>query len=123
MIGVLNTRPRIHSAELSALLARGGYEPLEVPLVELVLAQEGLAALSNLSPNEFDGVLLSSPNLLPLLAETNASRLQPWISKPWYLISNQARSQVEALGGTVAFVPQDASLAGFYKEFPPQAGL
>ncbi len=123
MIDVLNTRPESQAAELSELLNQNGYHPVEIPLVELVLISEGLATLTRLSSDEYDGILLSSPNLIPLLVEMNAPVLKKLAAKEWYLISKQAQFQVEAIGGKVAFVPKNASLEGFYKEFPARAGL
>ena len=122
-IHVLNTRPETQAGELSELLTRNGYWPVEVPLVELILIPEGLTKLSKVSPDEYDGVLLSSPSLLPLLTAIKAPILRSLVTKDWYLISNQARAQVEALGAKVAFVPKKASLDGFYHEFPLQSGL
>ena len=121
---VLNTRPKSQAAELSKLLRQNSYEPVEVPLVELVLLSEELAALSKLPASDYDGILLSSPNLLQLInALGKNSILQPLLSKPWYLISNRARVQVESLGAKVRFCPREASLEGFLKEFPPQKNL
>ena len=124
MIGVLNTRPRSQAQELSGLLRRAGYLPFEVPLVELTLIPEGLEALRKFSDGEYDGILLSSPNLLSLLNIGAATSLLPALcTKPWYLVSARARPQVEALGARVAFAPRDASLHGFLREFPRQTGL
>lgn len=123
MIEVLNTRPSSQAPELSERLNQQGYHPVEVPLVELVLTSDGLAVLSRLSTDEYDGVLLSSPNLIPLLVEIDAPVLKKLAAKPWYLVSRQAQFQVESIGGKVVFVPKNASLQGFYEECPQQDGL
>jgi uroporphyrinogen-III synthase len=116
--GILNTRPREQAAELNQRLREAGYKSYNVPLVELVFLAEGLAELSRLSQEEYDGVLLSSPNLTLLLKKMNSPLVQALALKPWYLISNRARPQVEALGVKVAFVPRKASLEGFLEELP-----
>lgn len=123
MVRVLNTRPREQAPELSAALRAAGYEPVEVPLVELVLLRETLAPLRRISPDLYDGILLSSPNLLPILRHAGESVPEAWLSKPWYLIGPRSIPDVEALGAKVAFVPRTASLEGFLEEFPPHEGL
>lgn len=121
---ILNTRPREQAGELSRMLRDAGYHPVEVALVELVLLPGGLKELDALVGDPCDGFLLSSPNLLPLLAaRAGASLLRALAARPWYLISSRSRSQVEALGAKVAFVPRHASIQGFLKELPPQKSL
>jgi uroporphyrinogen-III synthase len=124
VIEVLNTRPQEQAAALSALLRQAGYKSIEVPLVELVLLDEGLRELAGSATRASDGILLSSPNLLPLLASgADAKTRKSLAAKPWYLISGRARSQVEAFGAEVAFAPKQASLEGFLRELPKQKGL
>ncbi len=121
MIGILNTRPREQASGLSARLRQAGYEPHEVPLVELVLKSEELN-----DPGLFncDGVLVSSPNLIPMLAAQAPAKIRKALAaKPWYLLSAKARPQAEAFGAGVAFVPKQSSLEGFLAEFPRQNGL
>jgi uroporphyrinogen-III synthase len=117
--GILNTRPREQAAELNQQLREAGFKSYHVPLVELVFLPEGLAELSKLSQEDYDGVLLSSPNLMLLLKKNHSNVLQALTLKPWYLISSRARPQVEALGVKVAFVPRKASLEGFLEELSP----
>ncbi len=129
MIPVLNTRPKIPvpavpGETLNDALAASGYEPIDVPLVELVLLQDALNLLDGLSDRHYDGILLSSPNLLPLLKSLGRSVPAAWRAKPWYLIGERARADVEALGARVAFVPRgEASLEGFLEEIPVQDNL
>lgn len=144
MIPVLNTRPKIAAPEtsntrpgvsadvspdtppdtLSAALAAAGFDPIDVPLVELVLLQDALSLLDRLSDRHYDGILLSSPNLLPLLQSLGRTVPAAWRTKPWYLIGERARPDVEALGARVAFVPRgEASLEGFLAEIPVQDNL
>jgi len=121
MIGVLNTRPREQATGLSARLRQAGYEPHEVALVELVLKTEELN-----DPGLFncDGVIISSPNLIPLLAAQAPAKIRKALAaKPWDLLSAKARPQAEAFGAGVAFVPKQSSLEGFLAEFPRQNGL
>ncbi len=121
--GILNTRPREQAAELNQRLREAGYKSYNVPLVELVFLPEGLAELSGLAQDAYDGILLSSPNLMLLLKKANSALVQTLALKPWYLVSGRARPQVEALGVKVAFVPRKASLEGFLEELPPQKEL
>jgi uroporphyrinogen-III synthase len=121
MIGVLNTRPRDQGGALSAALAKAGFAPFDVPLVDLALLDDALDLLGRLSAEHYDGILLSSPNLLPLLKSAGRDVPPAWKRKPWYLIGSRARADVEALGPPpidVAFVPRDPSLEGFLREFP-----
>jgi uroporphyrinogen-III synthase len=121
MIGVLNTRPRGQAAGLSAGLRKAGYEPHEVPLVELVL-KPGELEDAALTENQ-DGLLVSSPNLIPLLAAASPEARKALAARPWYLISGKARAQAEAFGAQVVFVPKTPSLEGFLDEFPGRRGL
>lgn len=123
MTRVLNTRPREQAAALSEALRAAGFDPVEVPLVELALFRDALAILRRLPDALYDGVLLSSPNLLPLLRAAGESVPEAWLQKPWYLIGSRSRPDVEALGVRVAYVPEVASLDGFLREFPPHKGL
>jgi uroporphyrinogen-III synthase len=123
MIGVLNTRPRDQAPALNEGLRAAGFEPLEVPLVELVLLTKSLHALDKLSDHHYDGILLSSPNLIPLLKAAGRSLPAAWLTKPWYLIGSRARQDVDSLGVSVAFVPREASLEGFLREIPAQSNL
>ena len=120
MTRVINTRPREQAPALRDALRAAGYESVEVPLVELTLIDEALPILRKLSDALYDGVLLSSPNLLPLLRAAGESVPAAWLAKPWYLIGSRSRPDVEALGAKVAFVPAKASLNGFLHEFPVQ---
>jgi uroporphyrinogen-III synthase len=143
MIGVLNTRPKAsdnapsahdaHSDDvtrtvapstLTAALTEAGFDAMEVPLVELVLLHDALDLMAKLSDRHYDGILLSSPNLLPLLKAAGRDIPPLWCTKPWYLIGPRARLEVEALGVRVAFVPrEEASLEGFLREVPTQNNL
>ena len=122
MIGVLNTRPRDQAPPLSRLLREAGYAPREISLVELILREDAVKNLGE--TGDVDAFLLSSPNLLPLLLPRLDSSQRSWLAgKPWYLISAAARSQVETMGASVAFVPKQPSLRGFFDEFPAKPGL
>jgi uroporphyrinogen-III synthase len=136
MISVLNTRPVAAVAgqdvaapsdtpsALDQALTQAGFLPLSVPLVELALLHEALDVLEKLSDRHYDGILLSSPNLLPLLHAAGRTVPAAWRAKPWYLIGPRARAEVEALGVQVAFVPSsEASLEGFLREIKTQDHL
>ncbi len=124
MIAVLNTRPAAQAAPLSALLRAAGFAALEVPLVELRLEPAGLAALVHEATGAHDGFLISSPSLIPLLAEQAGARARAALTgRPWYLISGKARAQAEALGARVAFAPNEPSLHGFLNEAPRRKRL
>jgi uroporphyrinogen-III synthase len=123
MLRVLNTRPREQAAALSGALRAAGFDPVEVPLVELTLFRDALAMLRKLPETLYDGILLSSPNLLPLMDEAGEAMPEAWKNKPWYLVGSRSRAEVEALGIQVAFVPEASSLDGFLREVPPQSGL
>src|SRR5690606_28763681 len=117
MIPVLNTRPKIPAAAVpggdtrSAALTAAGFDPIDVPLVELTFLEDALNLLERISDRHYDGILLSSPNLLPLLKSVGRSVPAAWCAKPWYLIGARARADVEALGARVGFVPRgEASL-------------
>ncbi|HEX2613035.1 MAG TPA: uroporphyrinogen-III synthase [Fibrobacteria bacterium] len=118
MTRVINTRPRQQAPALSEALRAAGFDPAEVPLVELALFRDALAILRKLPETLYDGVLLSSPNLLPLMREAEEGIPEAWKTKPWYLIGSRSRPDVESLGVKVAFVPEVSSLDGFLHEFP-----
>lgn len=123
MIGVLNTRPRDQAPALSAALKAAGFEVFEAPLVDLVLLADTLTLLEKIPDAHYDGIVLSSPNLLPLLRAAGKSVPAAWLKKPWYLVGSRSRPDVEALGVGIAFVPQAPSLEGFLKEIPLQSNL
>jgi uroporphyrinogen-III synthase len=119
---VLNTRPADQGAGLSALLKAAGFEPLEIPLVDIEPEPEGLERLRRLHAGRFNGVFLSSPNGLRLMAsELLPADLEPWLAKPFYLVGPKSGELVRKLGAEVAFHPQEASLDGFLKEYAPSA--
>jgi uroporphyrinogen III methyltransferase/synthase len=67
---VLNTRPREQAAELSDLLRRAGFEPLEAPAIETRPAWDPIefeAARDALTTGAFDWVVLASQNAGRLL--------------------------------------------------------
>ena len=109
---------------LNAALRAAGFNPIVVPLVELVLLQNALSLLEKVSESHYDGILLTSPNLLPLLRAAGREVPAAWRTKPWYLVGERARADVEALGARVVFVPRgEASLEGFLDEIPRQSNL
>lgn len=121
---VINTRPEDQSAELTTLLRAAGFEPVEVPMVDIVPDEEGIARLRRLQPSGFTGIFLSSPNgLRHLESGLLATELEKWLAKPFYLVGPKAAGLVEKLGGTVAFHPKEASLEGFLKEFSPARAM
>jgi uroporphyrinogen-III synthase len=124
MAVVINTRPADQSAELSELLRAAGFEPVDIPMVDIVPDEEGQARLRKLQPAGFTGVFLSSPNGLRHMESTLlVTELENWMAKPFYLVGPKAGALVEKLGGKVAFHPREASLEGFLKEFSPAAAM
>lgn len=120
MVKIINTRPADRNQELSRLLAQAGFEPVEIPCVEIRADEEGAVKAASLAPNGFTGIFLSSPNGLKHFQEALlASQFEKWAEKPFYLVGGAARSLVEAAGGRVAFFPEEASLEGFLKEYRP----
>jgi uroporphyrinogen-III synthase len=124
MAVVINTRPADQNEELSALLRAAGFVPVEIPMVDIVPDEEGLARLRRLQPSGFTGVFLSSPNgLRHLESGLLPNELENWMAKPFYLVGPKSAGLVEKLGGKVAFHPKEASLEGFLKEFSPSAAM
>lgn len=118
MAVVINTRPQDQSGELTSLLRAAGFDPVEIPMVDIVPDEEGIARLRRLQPSGFTGIFLSSPNgLRHMESGLLETELEKWLAKPFYLVGPKAAGQVEKLGGTVAFHPKEASLEGFLKEF------
>lgn len=119
MAVVVNTRPADQAAGLTSLLKAAGFEPLEIPLVDIGPEPEGIARLGRLQPSGFTGIFLSSPNgLRQMAAGLTAAELERWMSKPFYLVGPKAGGLVREMGGQVAFYPEEASLEGFLKEYP-----
>jgi uroporphyrinogen-III synthase len=124
MTVVINTRPADQNAELSALLRAAGFRPVDIPMVDIVPDEEGLARLRKLQPSTFTGVFLSSPNgLRHMEAGLLPTELGKWMEKPFYLVGPKSAPLVENLGGKVAFHPRDASLEGFLKEYSAAASM
>ena len=120
---VLNTRPIGQNKELSQKLMQAGFEPVELPLVEICPLEDGLRKILKLQPLGYTGIFLSSPNGLRQMQAGLDEDFEAWIHKPFYLVGGKSRHLVEGLGGKVAFFPQEASLAGFLKEYPREATL
>jgi uroporphyrinogen-III synthase len=124
---IINTRPEGQNAELSDLLRKAGFTPVEAPLVTIIPVEEGVARLRKLPAASFTGVFLSSANgLKQMQAGLDEAVLSRWMGKPFFLVGNRGRALVESLGGRVAFVPEEASLQGFLREYraaPGPAGL
>ncbi|MEO6094768.1 MAG: uroporphyrinogen-III synthase [Fibrobacteria bacterium] len=120
MATVINTRPADQNEELSALLRAAGFVPVEIPLVDIVPDEEGLARARRLQPSGFTGVFLSSPNgLRHMESGLLPNEFENWIAKPFYLVGPKSAGLVKKLGGRVEFYPKEASLEGFLKEFSP----
>lgn len=120
MIRIINTRPADRNQDLSRLLVQAGFEPVEIPCVEIRGDAEGAARAAATAPNGFTGIFLSSPSGLRHFQEALlVSQFEKWAEKPFYLVGSAARSLVEAAGGKVAFFPEEASLEGFLKEYRP----
>lgn len=123
MVKVINSRPGDRAAPLSRLLRAAGFEPVEIPFVDVVAHPEGLEKAASLPPAGFTGIFLSSPNGLRYLQEgLLATQFERWTQKPFYLVGPAAVPLVEAAGGKVAFVPATASLDGFLEEYRPSQG-
>lgn len=120
MIRIINSRPAERNAGLSSLLTRAGFEPVEIPFVDIRPHEEGQAKAAATSPQGFTGIFLSSPNgfrhFRDALLET---QLEKWTEKPFYLVGGAACALVQEAGGRVAFFPEEASLEGFLKEYRP----
>ncbi|MEO7427643.1 MAG: uroporphyrinogen-III synthase, partial [Fibrobacteria bacterium] len=102
------------------LLRQAGFEALDIPLVEILPDEEGLARLRKLSPANFTGIFLSSPNgLRQMESGLLATELEGWLEKPFYLVGPKSANLVRNLGGKVAFYPEAASLDGFLNEYTP----
>ena len=118
MVKVINTRPSDRNQELSKLLKQAGFEPVEIPCVEIRSDEEGAARAATLQATGFTGIFLSSPNGLKHFQEALLpTQFEKWVGKPFYLVGGAARPLVEAAGGKVAFFPEEASLEGFLKEY------
>jgi uroporphyrinogen-III synthase len=123
MVKVINTRPADRNGDQSRLLRQAGFEPLEIPCVDIESDEEGLKRIRALSPAGYTGIFLSSPNGLKHMQEGLLStEFERWAMKPFHLVGPAARPRVEAAGGQVAFVPEEASLEGFLKEYRPAPG-
>ncbi len=123
MTRVLNTRPIGQNKELSQKLVQAGFVPVEIPLVEICPLEDGLRKILKLQASGYTGIFLSSPNGLRQMQAGLDEDFEAWVQKPFYLVGGKSRHLVEGLGGKVAFFPQDASVAGFLKEYPREAAL
>lgn len=123
MVKVINTRPADRNGDLTRLLRQAGFDPVELPCVSVEADEEGLKRIRALSPAGYTGIFLSSPNgLKHLQVGLLATEFERWAMKPFYLVGRAARGLVESAGGKVEFVPQEASLEGFLKEYRATPG-
>jgi uroporphyrinogen-III synthase len=118
MIRVLNTRPVGQNQELSQLLVQAGFKAVEIPLVDILPLEDGLRKILRLQPSGYTGIFLSSPNGLRQMQAGLDEDFEKWLNKPFYLVGGKTKAMVEKLGGSVAFFPQVASVAGFLQEYP-----
>jgi uroporphyrinogen-III synthase len=118
MAKVINTRPSGQNKELSALLSEAGFEPVEIPLVDIIASEEGLMRIRKLQPSGYTAIFLSSPNGIRQLQAGLDHHFEVWLKKPFYLVGGKSKPLVEDLGGRVAFFPEEPSLEGFLKEYP-----
>jgi uroporphyrinogen-III synthase len=121
MSKVLNTRPAGQNKELSELLTQAGFEPIEIPLVDIIPLEDGLRKILRLQPSGYTGIFISSPNSIRQMHAALDEDFEAWVHKPFYLVGGKAKTLVESMGGTVAFFPQQASVAGFLEEYPAHA--
>jgi uroporphyrinogen-III synthase len=120
MVRIINSRPAERNAELSRLLTQAGFEPVEIPFVDIRPHEEGQARAAATASQGFTGIFLSSPNGFRHFRDALlATQLEKWTEKPFYLVGAAARALVEEAGGKVAFFPEEASLEGFLKEYRP----
>jgi len=117
MAKVLNTRPNGQNQELNTLLSEAGFEPIEVPLVEIIPLEVGLQKLKQLQPSGYTGIFLSSPNGLRQMQNELGQKFEAWMQKPFFLVGEKSKDLIEKLGGRVEFFPREASVSGFLKEF------
>lgn len=120
MVRIINSRPTERNSDLSRLLTQAGFEPVEIPFVDIRPHEEGQAKAAATPPQGFTGIFLSSPNGFRHFRDALlVIQLEKWTEKPFYLVGGAARALVEEAGGKVAFFPEEASLEGFLKEFRP----
>lgn len=119
MIKVLNTRPVGQNRELSALLSKAGFEPIEIPLVDIFPLEDGLRKMLRLNPSDYTGIFLSGPNGIRQMQAGLDVDFEDWMRKPFYLVGGKSKGLIESLGGQVMFYPKEASVEGFLKEYTP----
>jgi uroporphyrinogen-III synthase len=126
---VLNTRPREQAGELSRLLRAAGYEPVEVPAIQVVAASDAAeidGVLRRLRRAEYAWIVLSSANAarffasaagglpatVPILcgaATAEALRLQPSVALERFSASAALQALESRLAGTArVLVPRAA---------------
>lgn len=117
MAKVLNTRPAGQNEELSKLLTEAGFEPVEIPLVDIVPLEDGLRKVLRLQPSGYTGIFLSSPNGIRQMHIGLDEDFEAWVQKPFYLVGAKSKPLIESFGGRVAFFPREASVEGFLNEY------
>ncbi len=120
MIEVLNTRPSDQAGALTQRLKEAGFGCHELPLVEIKPVAEMETPVASLNPEDFQGLLFSSPNgVRHFLRLLSPGLRNAWFSLPVSLVGPGAIPEVEKAGGRVHFLPVRASLGGLLEELPP----
>lgn len=118
---IVVTRPADQAEPLVQRLRAVGAEPVVVPLIEIVAAADGGAALGGALDRlaEFDWVVVTSPNgaraVAPALASTTVATGRPRVAAV-------GSATAEALGGSADLVPDEQIATALVEAFPAGTG-
>lgn len=117
-VSVVITRTRAQNEPLRMLLEQRGAEVVELPLIEVVDASDGGAALERAVSNvaEFDWLVVTSPNG----AERVARLLSADERRPMVAVVGDATAR--ALGCEATLTADPATAAALAEQFPDGAG-
>jgi uroporphyrinogen-III synthase len=114
---VVVTRSSAQAGSLAGLLEAAGAVPVVVPLVEQVPEPQGAAALAALHPDDFDWLVVTSPNGAQAYLTAHA------VAPAAVAAVGATTAAALADGGvTATLVPTQQSAAGLLTEFPSGPG-
>ena len=111
------TRAAEQADELASLLSAEGAEAVVVPLIEFVDEPVAAAALAALDPNEFDWLVVTSPNAARAYLDAHATAPGDVAA-----VGTATAAALTAGGLRVTLVPIDQRAVGLLNVFPSEIG-
>ena len=115
---VVVTRAAGQADDLARLVRDAGYEPVVVPLIDIVDQPQGLQRLHAAKPATFDWLVVTSPNGAAAYRRLHAGTRATKVAA----IGSTTATALESSVGVVDLVPSVQSAEGLLAEFPHGPG-